>query len=118
MAVDVYSTVLRAGYPIEVLSDYNQAMNRYAFLLDRLDRPGRATDAAARSSAMWWDDKIHADFPLPAAADAGQPGPLPLGASARPGGDIGEIRIVHQGAGHVERDIVVFADDRRPIWSG
>jgi predicted metal-binding protein len=33
MAVDVYSTVLRAGYPIEVLSDYDKAMNRYAFLL-------------------------------------------------------------------------------------
>jgi len=33
MAVDVYATVLRAGYPIEVLSDYKKAMNRYAFLL-------------------------------------------------------------------------------------
>ena len=33
MAVDVYSTVLRAGYPIEVLSDCEKAMNRYAFLL-------------------------------------------------------------------------------------
>ncbi len=33
MAVDVYSTVLRAGYPIEVLSDYDKAMNLYAFLL-------------------------------------------------------------------------------------
>lgn len=33
MAVDVYATVLRAGYPIEVLSDYQKAMNRYAFLL-------------------------------------------------------------------------------------
>lgn len=33
MAVDVYSTVLRAGYPIEVLPDYDRAMNRYAFLL-------------------------------------------------------------------------------------
>jgi len=33
MAVDVYSTVLRAGYPIEVLADYDKAMNRYAFLL-------------------------------------------------------------------------------------
>ena len=33
MAVDVYSTVLRAGFPIEVLSDYKQTMNRYAFLL-------------------------------------------------------------------------------------
>jgi len=33
MAVDVYSTILRAGYPIEVLKDYDRAMNRYAFLL-------------------------------------------------------------------------------------
>jgi predicted metal-binding protein len=33
MAVDVFTTVLRAGYPIEVLSDYRKAMNRYAFLL-------------------------------------------------------------------------------------
>jgi hypothetical protein len=33
MAVDVYGTVLRAGYPIEVLSDYKKTMNRYAFLL-------------------------------------------------------------------------------------
>jgi predicted metal-binding protein len=29
MAVDVYSTVREYGYPIQVLSDYNQAMNRY-----------------------------------------------------------------------------------------
>jgi predicted metal-binding protein len=33
MAVDVYATVLRAGYPIEVLADYERAMNRYAILL-------------------------------------------------------------------------------------
>ena len=33
MAVDVFSTVRRIGYPIEVLPDYHQAMNRYAFLL-------------------------------------------------------------------------------------
>jgi predicted metal-binding protein len=33
MAVDVYATVLRAGYPIEVLPDFHRAMNRYAFLL-------------------------------------------------------------------------------------
>jgi len=33
MAVDVYATVRKLGYPIEVLSDYDQAMNRYAFLL-------------------------------------------------------------------------------------
>ncbi|MDH4215023.1 MAG: DUF2284 domain-containing protein [Candidatus Odinarchaeota archaeon] len=35
MAVDVFSTVRAAGYPIEVLSDYGQEMNRYAFLLIR-----------------------------------------------------------------------------------
>jgi len=31
--VDVYATVRQIGYPIEVLSDYDQIMNRYAFLL-------------------------------------------------------------------------------------
>jgi predicted metal-binding protein len=33
MAVDVFSTVRRIGYSIEVLPDYHQAMNRYAFLM-------------------------------------------------------------------------------------
>jgi predicted metal-binding protein len=33
MAVDVFSTVRQHGYPIEVLADYSQAMNRYAFLM-------------------------------------------------------------------------------------
>jgi len=33
LAVDVYSTVKRVGYPIKVLSDYSQKMNRYAFLM-------------------------------------------------------------------------------------
>jgi predicted metal-binding protein len=33
LAVDVYTTVRQAGYPIAVLSRYDQAMNRYAFLL-------------------------------------------------------------------------------------
>jgi len=33
MAVDVFSTVRTAGYPIQVLSDYAQEMNCYAFLL-------------------------------------------------------------------------------------
>ena len=33
MAVDVFSTVRKLGYPIEVLSDINQVMNRYAFLM-------------------------------------------------------------------------------------
>ncbi len=33
MAVDVFSTVARYGYPIDVLSEYSQAMNRYAILL-------------------------------------------------------------------------------------
>ena len=33
MAIDVFSTVRQYGYPIGVLSDYSQAMNRYAFLL-------------------------------------------------------------------------------------
>ncbi len=33
MAMDVFRTVRKLGYPIEVLIDYDQAMNRYAFLL-------------------------------------------------------------------------------------
>jgi predicted metal-binding protein len=33
LAVDVFSTVRKLGYPIEVLSGYDQEMNRYAFLL-------------------------------------------------------------------------------------
>lgn len=33
MAVDVFTTVKRFGFPIEVLSDYTKSMNRYAFLL-------------------------------------------------------------------------------------
>ena len=30
MAIDVFSTVRAVGYPIEVLTDYGQTMNRYA----------------------------------------------------------------------------------------
>lgn len=33
LCIDVYSTVRQLGYPIQVLYDYKQAMNRYAFLL-------------------------------------------------------------------------------------
>ena len=33
MAVDVFSTVRKLGFPIEVLTDYSKMMNRYAFLL-------------------------------------------------------------------------------------
>ncbi len=33
MAVDVFSTVRKLGYPINVLTDPTQMMNRYAFLL-------------------------------------------------------------------------------------
>ena len=33
LAVDVFSTVRHYGYPIAVLADYSQPMNRYAFLL-------------------------------------------------------------------------------------
>lgn len=33
MAVDVFATVRQYGYPIEVLTDYTQSMDRYAFLL-------------------------------------------------------------------------------------
>ena len=33
MAVDVYSTVRKYDFPIKVLTDYSQTMNKYAFLL-------------------------------------------------------------------------------------
>lgn len=33
MAVDVFSTVKQYNYPIEVLRDFSDSMNRYAFLL-------------------------------------------------------------------------------------
>ncbi len=33
LGIDVYSTVRGIGYPIQVLKDYNETMNRYAFLL-------------------------------------------------------------------------------------
>ncbi|MBN1829828.1 MAG: DUF2284 domain-containing protein [Deltaproteobacteria bacterium] len=33
LCMDVFSTIRRQGYPIEVLSDYTKTMNRYAFLL-------------------------------------------------------------------------------------
>ena len=35
LAVDVFSTVKKVGFPINVLSNYDQEMNRYAFLLIR-----------------------------------------------------------------------------------
>jgi predicted metal-binding protein len=33
LGVDVFATVRKLGFPIEVLTDYRQAMNRYAFLM-------------------------------------------------------------------------------------
>jgi predicted metal-binding protein len=33
MAVDLFATTHNVGYPLEVLSDYSQQMNRYAILL-------------------------------------------------------------------------------------
>lgn len=33
MGVDVFATVAKFGYPIEVLPDYDREMNRYAFLM-------------------------------------------------------------------------------------
>lgn len=33
LGVDVFATVRQIGYPIQVLSNYSQTMNRYAFLL-------------------------------------------------------------------------------------
>ncbi|MFX1285482.1 MAG: hypothetical protein ACFFB5_17725 [Promethearchaeota archaeon] len=33
MVIDVYSTIRKLGYPIEVLKDYSEKMNRYSFLI-------------------------------------------------------------------------------------
>jgi predicted metal-binding protein len=33
LAIDVYTTAHQAGYPIQVLTDFDQEMNRYAILL-------------------------------------------------------------------------------------
>jgi predicted metal-binding protein len=33
MAVDVYATVRKHGFPIQVLKNYDETMNRYAFLM-------------------------------------------------------------------------------------
>jgi predicted metal-binding protein len=33
LGIDVFTTVRKLGYPIEVLADYGREMNRYAFLL-------------------------------------------------------------------------------------
>jgi len=33
MAIDVFATVRKVGFPLEVLTEHSQAMNRYAFLL-------------------------------------------------------------------------------------
>jgi predicted metal-binding protein len=33
MGIDVYATVRSVGYPIQVVKNYDEAMNRYAFLL-------------------------------------------------------------------------------------
>lgn len=33
LGIDVYATVRSIGYPIQVLKDYDEPMNRYAFLL-------------------------------------------------------------------------------------
>jgi predicted metal-binding protein len=35
MAVDVYTTVRQFGFPIDVRTDYQQTMDRYAFLMVR-----------------------------------------------------------------------------------
>ena len=33
MAVDLFTTVKQIGYPIKVLKDYSEEMNRYAILM-------------------------------------------------------------------------------------
>ena len=58
---------------------------------------------------MWWEDKIMRTFRCRLQQVPGTLGRF-LSLLGEAGGDVGEIRVVRQGAGHVERDIVVFAD--------
>ncbi len=58
---------------------------------------------------MWWEEKIMRTFRCRLRQVPGTLGRL-LSRLGEAGGDIGEIRVLRQVAGHVERDIVVFAD--------
>ncbi len=58
---------------------------------------------------MWWEEKIMRTFRCRLRQVPGTLGRF-LSRLGEGGGDIGEIRVVRQGAGQVERDIVVFAD--------
>jgi malate dehydrogenase (oxaloacetate-decarboxylating) len=58
---------------------------------------------------MWWEEKIMRTFRCRLRQVPGTLGRL-LSRLGEAGGDIGEIRVLRQGIGQVERDIVVFAD--------
>ena len=58
---------------------------------------------------MWWEEKTMRTFRCRLRQQPGVLGRF-LSALGEAGGDIGEIRALHQGTTHVERDIVVFAN--------
>jgi malate dehydrogenase (oxaloacetate-decarboxylating) len=58
---------------------------------------------------MWWEEKTMRTFRCRLRQIPGVLGRF-LSALGEAGGDIGEIRVLHQGTAHVERDIVVFAN--------
>jgi len=57
---------------------------------------------------MWWEEKTMRTFRCRLRQIPGVLGRF-LSALGEAGGDIGEIRVLHQGTSHVVRDIVVFA---------
>ncbi len=58
---------------------------------------------------MWWEEKVMRTFRCRLRQVPGTLGRF-LSVLGEAGGDIGEIRVTHQGTAHVERDVVVFAD--------
>jgi len=59
---------------------------------------------------MWWEDKVMRTFRCRLRQVPGTLGRF-LSRLGEAGGDVGEIRVLRQGTSHVERDVVVFADD-------
>jgi predicted metal-binding protein len=55
MAVDVFTTVRKNGFPIEVLTDYNQMMNRYAMLMvDKEGLTDKCYEDICRNTSETW----------------------------------------------------------------
>jgi malate dehydrogenase (oxaloacetate-decarboxylating) len=60
---------------------------------------------------MWWEDKVMRTFRCRLRSVPGTLGRL-LSAIGEAGGEVGEIKMLHQGETHTLRDIVVFANDQ------